>query len=252
MERACRPTDSSTERDQNRRRRSRARPPSPPRPRSIPTARKVNTKLRSNQPSRGFEPPGLRPAGIPEASARSRAISETRARWTARVSLRLRPPATRARPRPDVAPGSFRSSETMKKKIGRSTRPPGTRAVAGRTFRNLPSLHSQSDTYRCAVITLYSNSSHTHARTHARIRKMGVDIETLKPGDGVTFPKPGQVVTAHYTGAHRDASRENVKPVHGRRALTNPSAARRLPPSRAGFDPNLTRRRRSPCPPRTQ
>ena len=45
---------------------------------------------------------------------------------------------------------------------------------------------------------------------------MGVDIETLKPGDGVTFPKPGQVVTAHYTGAHRDASREKVKPVHGR------------------------------------
>ena len=32
---------------------------------------------------------------------------------------------------------------------------------------------------------------------------MGVDIETLKPGDGVTFPKPGQTVTAHYTGAFR-------------------------------------------------
>lgn len=48
---------------------------------------------------------------------------------------------------------------------------------------------------------------------------MGVDIETLKPGDGVTFPKPGQVVTAHYTGAHRDASREKVKPVHGRQRL---------------------------------
>ena len=30
---------------------------------------------------------------------------------------------------------------------------------------------------------------------------MGVDIETIKPGDGVTFPKPGQTVTAHYTGA---------------------------------------------------
>ena len=30
---------------------------------------------------------------------------------------------------------------------------------------------------------------------------MGVDIETTKPGDGVTFPKPGQTVTAHYTGA---------------------------------------------------
>ena len=44
---------------------------------------------------------------------------------------------------------------------------------------------------------------------------MGVDIETIKPGDGVTFPKPGQVVTAHYTGAQRDASREKVKPAHG-------------------------------------
>ena len=30
---------------------------------------------------------------------------------------------------------------------------------------------------------------------------MGVEIETLKPGDGATFPKPGQTVTAHYTGA---------------------------------------------------
>lgn len=30
---------------------------------------------------------------------------------------------------------------------------------------------------------------------------MGVDIETSKPGDGVTFPKQGQKVTAHYTGA---------------------------------------------------
>ena len=29
---------------------------------------------------------------------------------------------------------------------------------------------------------------------------MGVDIETIKPGDGVTFPQPGQTVTAHYTG----------------------------------------------------
>ena len=55
-----------------------------------------------------------------------------------------------------------------------------------------------------------------HARTDARtLSKMGVDIETLKPGDGVTFPKPGQVVTAHYTGAQRDASREKVKPAHG-------------------------------------
>ena len=31
---------------------------------------------------------------------------------------------------------------------------------------------------------------------------MGVDIETIKPGDGVTFPQPGQTVTAHYTGKY--------------------------------------------------
>lgn len=36
---------------------------------------------------------------------------------------------------------------------------------------------------------------------------MGVVVETIKPGDGVTYPKPGQTVTAHYTGA----SRENNK-----------------------------------------
>lgn len=36
---------------------------------------------------------------------------------------------------------------------------------------------------------------------------MGVDIETIKPGDGVTFPQPGQTVTAHYTGASRSRRR---------------------------------------------
>tara|TARA_B110000483_G_scaffold234012_1_gene303510 strand:- start:659 stop:973 length:315 start_codon:yes stop_codon:yes gene_type:complete len=50
-------------------------------------------------------------------------------------------------------------------------------------------------------------------------KEMGVDIETIKPGDGVTFPKPGQVVTAHYTGA-RDApvSHEKVKRWRGNSA----------------------------------
>lgn len=171
MERACRPTDSSTERDQNRRRRSRARPPSPPRPRSIPTARKVNTKLRSNQPSRGFEPPGLRPAGIPEASARSRAISETRARWTTRVSLRLRPPATRARPRPDVAPGSFRSSETMKKKFGRSTRQGEVQSRAEPSrISAVPSLSGRTPLRGHSVITIRDQST-PPTRTHARFRR---------------------------------------------------------------------------------
>jgi len=29
---------------------------------------------------------------------------------------------------------------------------------------------------------------------------MGVDVETIKPGDGSTFPKKGQMVEVHYTG----------------------------------------------------
>lgn len=36
---------------------------------------------------------------------------------------------------------------------------------------------------------------------------MGVDVETIKAGDGVTFPKPGQTVTAHYTGARGKKSK---------------------------------------------
>ena len=36
---------------------------------------------------------------------------------------------------------------------------------------------------------------------------MGVDVESITPGDGVTFPKPGQTVTAHYVGAYRSATR---------------------------------------------
>ncbi|KAK0133948.1 Peptidyl-prolyl cis-trans isomerase FKBP1A [Merluccius polli] len=29
---------------------------------------------------------------------------------------------------------------------------------------------------------------------------MGVEIETIKPGDGQTFPKKGQTAVVHYTG----------------------------------------------------
>lgn len=29
---------------------------------------------------------------------------------------------------------------------------------------------------------------------------MGVEVKTINPGDGVTFPKKGQFVTVHYTG----------------------------------------------------
>ena len=36
---------------------------------------------------------------------------------------------------------------------------------------------------------------------------MGVDIETLKAGDGTTFPKTGQRVTVHYTGTLTDGTK---------------------------------------------
>ncbi|KAL0276849.1 UNVERIFIED_CONTAM: hypothetical protein PYX00_004325 [Menopon gallinae] len=29
---------------------------------------------------------------------------------------------------------------------------------------------------------------------------MGVEVVTIQPGDGQTFPKPGQTVVVHYTG----------------------------------------------------
>ncbi|XP_077971638.1 peptidyl-prolyl cis-trans isomerase FKBP1B-like [Styela clava] len=47
---------------------------------------------------------------------------------------------------------------------------------------------------------------------------MGVEIETIKPGDGKSYPKKGQKVNVHYTGTFTngqkfDSSRDRGQPL---------------------------------------
>uniref|UniRef100_A0A0K0DT25 peptidylprolyl isomerase n=1 Tax=Strongyloides stercoralis TaxID=6248 RepID=A0A0K0DT25_STRER len=69
----------------------------------------------------------------------------------------------------------------------------------------------QSTTKKSNVMNyIFRNLSFTFVR-------MGVDIDTQKPGDGVNFPKKGQKVSCHYTlnlesGKEIDSSRSRGKP----------------------------------------
>ncbi|XP_057175746.1 FKBP prolyl isomerase 1Ab [Triplophysa rosa] len=82
----------------------------------------------------------------------------------------------------------------------------------------LLSLQSRDPTasFQTAESTRAAHSQSVFRSIHER-EKMGVEIETITPGDGRTFPKKGQTCVVHYVGSLTDgrkfdSSRDRDKP----------------------------------------
>ena len=57
------------------------------------------------------------------------------------------------------------------------------------------------------------------SRISSSVVKMGVEVQTVKDGDGSSFPKRGQTVSVHYTGTLTDGSKFDSRHVPACRAL---------------------------------
>jgi hypothetical protein len=82
-------------------------------------------------------------------------------------------------------------------------RPPRPRAVSSQfASHNCASLGGNDET-QVNEVDSKKRAAFAFPSQHHRPFTMGVEVESITPGDGVTFPKPGQTVTAHYVGACR-------------------------------------------------
>lgn len=67
--------------------------------------------------------------------------------------------------------------------------------------------------------------------SHSLVLDMGVNVEPIAPGDGKTFPKPGDTVDIHYVGTLQsngnkfDSSRDRGQPFRTRIVLAKLFAA---------------------------